>query len=305
MGSWMRRGKVGVSLLSVMLFVASAVSLTLLMIETTAPPVSAFGWIPDFALTVTAPAEAPVADFTISVSPTSATVKQGKRTSATVTVENIGNYNLVVSLSASGQPSGVSINFRPSSGVPTFSSTMTINVGRNAPVGTHTITIKGTGEDGKERTCVFILTITAVPPRRPPDFKISVGPKGSRVILGGSTTATVTVTAIRGYSYTVSLTASGQPSGVTVDFSPSSDASSFRSTMKINVDSDVPLGTHTITIKGEGEDGKERTCVFTLAVKETIRGVQNKFFPLVCLVSWWIADRSRPSRSNRSDSASR
>jgi len=108
--------------------------------------------------------EAAVPDFSISVSPTSGTVQRGSWTTATVTVTSIDGYNLTVSLSASGQPSDVTIIFGPSSVIPSDNSTMTMNVGSNAPTGDHVITITGTGTDNKVRTCAYALTITAVAP---------------------------------------------------------------------------------------------------------------------------------------------
>jgi PGF-pre-PGF domain-containing protein len=108
--------------------------------------------------------------FTIAVSPTSDEVEQGESISATVTLTPIAGYNYEVSLSASGQPGGVSIGFSPSSGTPPFSSTMTISVGTAVPAGTYTITITGTGEDGTVRSTTYSLTIieVVVPPLPPP-----------------------------------------------------------------------------------------------------------------------------------------
>lgn len=97
------------------------------------------------------------------MNPTSDEVVQGSSTTATVTVTRIEGYSYTVDLSASGQPSGVMVTFSPSSGTPSFDSTLTISVGRSAPAGTHTITIKGTGEDGKIRSTTYVLTITLVP----------------------------------------------------------------------------------------------------------------------------------------------
>jgi len=117
--------------------------------------------------TVEAPVVA-VPDFTVSVSPMSDSVQQGDWTTATVTVTSENGYNLTVSLTASGQPSGVLLNFSPSSGVPTFSSTLLISVGSDSQVGVHEITITGTGADDKVRTSTYTLTITAPPAPPPP-----------------------------------------------------------------------------------------------------------------------------------------
>ncbi|MEM2704196.1 MAG: hypothetical protein QXR45_13675 [Candidatus Bathyarchaeia archaeon] len=65
---------------------------------------------------------------------------------------------------------------------------------------------------------------------------------------GGSTTATVSVTANPPGGPEVDLWATGQPAGVTVNFSPSKGVPPFASTMTINVGSTVPPGTYLIYI---------------------------------------------------------
>jgi len=102
--------------------------------------------------------------FAIAVEPASGTVVQGGSTTATVTVTQGDGYSETVSLSASGQPADVYISFDPESGTPTFTSTMTINVGREAEPGIYTIIITGTGADEKIHTTTCELTVTAYPP---------------------------------------------------------------------------------------------------------------------------------------------
>ncbi|MFQ6130044.1 MAG: PGF-pre-PGF domain-containing protein, partial [Candidatus Hadarchaeaceae archaeon] len=123
-------------------------------------------WSSTWSLTITT-APPPAPDFSISVSPTSDEVAQGSSTTATVTVTATEGYSYMVDLSASGQPSGVTVAFSPSSGTPSFDSTLTISVGRGAPVGTHTITITGTGEDGNIRSTTYGLAITLAPSEIP------------------------------------------------------------------------------------------------------------------------------------------
>ena len=111
----------------------------------------------------TVPPPPPPADFSISVYPTSGEVVQGGSTTATVTVAPSGGYGYTVSLTASGRPSGVVITLLPNSGAPSFTSTMAINVSRSAPAGTYTITITGTGADGKVHSTIYTLKIATVP----------------------------------------------------------------------------------------------------------------------------------------------
>ncbi len=91
-----------------------------------------------------------------------------------------------------------------------------------------------------------------------PDFEISVDPSSATVDQGGSLTATVMVTSINGYSYSVSLSASGQPNGVTISFDPTSETPTFTSTMTVQVAYDVPADTYQIGIKGKGSDPESK-----------------------------------------------
>ena len=100
-------------------------------------------------------------DFAITVNPTSGPVLQGESTTPTVTITSIDGYSETVSLSASGQPTNVSVIFYPTSGTPTFTSTMTINV-EDAEPGPYTITITGTGADTTTHTTTYTLTVIEV-----------------------------------------------------------------------------------------------------------------------------------------------
>lgn len=81
--------------------------------------------------------------------------------SPTVTVTLVSGSPGTVSLSYSGTPNYARITFNPSSGTPTFSSTMNIQTGYNGatPKGTYSITITASG-GGKTRTCTYTLTVT-------------------------------------------------------------------------------------------------------------------------------------------------
>jgi PGF-pre-PGF domain-containing protein len=127
-------------------------------------------------LTVTA---AVVPDFTISVSPTSSSVVQGGSAGATVSITSIGGFANTVSLSVSGLPSGATASFSPSSGTPSFTSTLTISTASTTPAGTYTITITGTG-GGKTYTTTFSLTVTVAPPA--PAVPLEVGILGVGII---------------------------------------------------------------------------------------------------------------------------
>ncbi len=84
----------------------------------------------------------PAADFTMSASPTSASVTQGSSVSDTITIAPTNGFSGSVALSASGLPGGVTASFSPSS--TTGSSALTLTASSTATTGTATVTITGT-----------------------------------------------------------------------------------------------------------------------------------------------------------------
>jgi len=106
----------------------------------------------------------------------------------------------------------------------------------------------------------------------PPDFRISINPMQGAVHQGGVITTAVTIESVHGYEEPVSLSATGQPSGVVLAFVPQSGEAkpSYTSSVTINVNSNVLVGDYTITINGIGADGKEHRCNYTLTVKPSV-----------------------------------
>lgn len=197
--------------------------------------------------------------FWFSVEPESVSVHQGGEGTVEVTVTGC-NYDLTVNLTASGQPSGVSITFNPSSGTPTFSSTMTISVEPGVTIQAYTITIRGRGADGKENAVVLDLEVTP-----PPDFTIGVSPGSSSVAQGESAAVVITVAPVGGFAELVNLSVSGLPSGATATFSPSSGTPDFTSTLTISTSPTTLAGTYTITVDGAGGGrSHSTTCGLTV-----------------------------------------
>ncbi|GEM_PF-1749403 len=100
-----------------------------------------------------------VNDFSVSASPQSGSVVQARSVNTTVTVTLLGGVSEKVNLSQIGCPSGATCTFNPSSGNPTYSSTLTISTSGLTPAGNYLITIIGTGY-GTTRSATYNLTIT-------------------------------------------------------------------------------------------------------------------------------------------------
>ena len=88
------------------------------------------------------------------------------------------------------------------------------------------------------------VTVTGLPQ----DFSLSMSPASVSVRRGSTATYTVTVTPSNGFSGSVTLSLSGQPSASSVTFSP--NPATGPSTLSVRTSSSGPKGTFTLTITG-------------------------------------------------------
>ena len=182
----------------------------------------------------------PVGNYTLSASPSTLTVAQGTKGVSTVKVNPLNGFNSIVSLSASGLPSGVTAAFNPSS--TTSTSMLTLTATSTAALGTFTATITGASGSLSHITTV---SLTVVPP---PNFAISASPNSLSLARGAKVTSSVGVTPQNGFAGSVSLSASGLPRGVTTFFNPSSTTGT--STLTLSANSTASTGTFSVRIRG-------------------------------------------------------
>ncbi|MFJ2788642.1 M28 family peptidase [Streptomyces sp. NPDC093249] len=97
------------------------------------------------------------------------------------------------------------------------------------------------------------------------DFSISASPAAGTVAPGASATVTVSTATTSGNAQNVQLTASGQPTGVTVSFSPASVTSGQSSTATVAVATGTAPGTYTLTLSGAGEVSHQTTYTLTVS----------------------------------------
>jgi kumamolisin len=217
------------------------------------------GLINALAPTSTSPA------FSITASPASVSVVQGSNGTSTITTTVSGGFDSAIALTASGQPTGVTLTLSsstiaaPGSG----SSTLTMAVASTTVAGTYTITVSGTG-GGITHTATVALTVTAPTAGA---FTISVSPTSGSLRQGQSGTATVTTAVSGGFDSAVALSATGEPTGVTIKFTPASIAApgSGTSSMLLTVSRTAAVGTYPITITGTG-GGITHTTTLTFEV---------------------------------------
>lgn len=201
--------------------------------------------------------------FSISASPASLSLSQGNHGTSTITTAISNGFNSSIALSASGVPSGTTVSFNPAT-IPapgSGSSTMTITVGSSTPTGAYPITVTGNG-GGVQQSTTVTVTVTA-----PATFTIAASPAALSVVQGHIGTSTLTTTGLNGFNSSISLTASGTPTGATVSFNPNPIPApgTGNSIMTITVGSTTPAGTYPIMVTANG-GGTQQTVVVTLTV---------------------------------------
>jgi kumamolisin len=203
--------------------------------------------------------------FSLSASPSALTITEGTTATTTISSAIAGGFDSAVALTASGQPSGVTVSFSPASIAAPGSgtSTMSITVASTAAVGTYTITVTGKGGGLTETTTVSVTVAKPVTG----NFTVSVSPTSGSLRRGQSGYAVVT-TAISGtFDSAISFSASGVPSGVTYQFNPASVSAPGSGTTDfiLSASRSASTGTYSITITATG-GGITHTTVLTLQI---------------------------------------
>ncbi len=203
------------------------------------------------------------ANFTIAASPAALSIAQGNQGTSTITTTVSGGFSSSISLSATGAPTGAIVSFNPST-IPapgSGTSTMTITVGASTLVGTYPITVTGNG-GGIQQSTTVTLTVTAAA-----NFTIAASPAALSIAQGNQGTSTITTTVSGGFSSSISLSATGAPTGAIVSFNPSTIPApgSGTSTMTITVGASTLVGTYPITVTGNG-GGIQQSTTVTLTV---------------------------------------
>ena len=83
-----------------------------------------------------------------------------------------------------------------------------------------------------------------------PDFALSVTPGSRAIVAGASATFSVSTAVQGGFASPISLSASGQPAGATVSFSPQSITGAGNATMTVSVPATASTGSFTVGVTG-------------------------------------------------------
>ena len=184
--------------------------------------------------------------FEVLVSPTERTITPGSSASYTVSVNLLSGSAQSVILSLSGKPGGVTETFSPSSGSPTFSSSLTLSVASSVSPGSYSMTVTGNG-GGRTHEATIKLTVSQAA-----DFRIDVSPPSVTVSQGQAASYSVSIVGLNGFNSPISLSVAGLPPGVNPVFTVPSGTPDFNSVLTMNLPSNVQTGSFTLQITALG-----------------------------------------------------
>ena len=213
------------------------------------------------------PATAPTPDFSLSVTPASATVTQGTAGSYTVNVTRTGGFTGTVSLSMVSSPAGLTGTFSPNPNTGA-SSSLSVPTSTSTTPGTYSLTITGSGTGVPTHTATATLVVN---PPATPDFSLSATPASSTVTQGTAGSYTVNVTRTGGFTGGVTLSMSSSPAGLTGTFSPNPNTGAS-SALSVPTSTSTTPGSYTITISGSGTGVPTHTTTVTLVVNPPAAG---------------------------------
>src|SRR5438034_2301440 len=112
------------------------------------------------------------------------------------------------------------------------------------------------------RTRIGTFTLPGCGGTPPPnDFSISANPSSVSAAQGGTGTSTISTAITSGAAETISLTATGAPSGTSTSLNPSAVTTGTSSTLTFSVDATTSPGTYPITVTGTSPSATHSTTV--------------------------------------------
>jgi hypothetical protein len=154
-----------------------------------------------------------VADFTVSVTPTSATLLDGQSTNLSLTIGAIGDWQAPVAVSCQVSPS--SSLFCNLGGGSVGTSPVAVSV-YLAPPGDYTLSITGSDDGVTHAATPVTIHVQGATG--------SVSPASAQISAGGSSTFSVSLSSANGLTGSFTFSCPGLPSDVSCSFNPTSGA---------------------------------------------------------------------------------
>lgn len=207
-------------------------------------------------------------DFTMTASPSAATLLAGAQTTATVSISSQNGFNSAVDLSCSTPNATVSCAVAfPTVGIlanGSVSPLLTVTTQGTTPAGNYSIVVNGVSGDLQRQT-TFMVTV-----QPPPDFKLSASPASASVVAGSAVSSSITLTSLNGFNTATALTCASSNPAVACSLVPASVAppagGTASSTLNVATQGATPAGSYSVTVSG-ASGGLLRQTLFALTVQ--------------------------------------
>jgi hypothetical protein len=209
------------------------------------------------------PAGTDFTDFAGSITPSYQTITPGSSTGYNLAVTPINGFTGNVTLTLSGLPAGATGTFNPATITGgSGSSLLSITTSSSTATGSYLLTITATSGSHVHSTTVNLNVGPAGT-----DFTGSITPSSQTVRIGSSTSFTLTIQPINGFSQDVRLSQLGTPTGVFISASTQVIVGgSGSSVITFSPQTNATPGTYTITITANGGANHIHSKNITLTV---------------------------------------
>lgn len=215
--------------------------------------------------TTPTPNPAPTGSFSVTAVQAPADIIQSGSGTATVNVSRSGSFTGAVSIAVEGAPSGVTITPTTATvAAGSTSTTLAIDVSLNVPAGTYPITIRGQAAGQADQTTTLSLRVTT----RPASVVMTRATSSALSMnAGGVPLNFVLVLNRTEFLGSVTLSATGLPTGVTATFTPVGEGINSATVTLTAAQSAAP-GSYSFVVRAEGVG----ITASTLAVSVTVVG---------------------------------
>lgn len=180
----------------------------------------------------------------------SVAIVQGQQNSVSVGVVRSGGFAGPVSLDDPNLPTGVSGKFDTSVLPAGVSSTiLVLSASLNAPLGSFPFSVTASGSGVAQAMANGTVAV-----RQAPSFALTLTPAALAIEQGGSAAGLLVLTRQGDFGGSVSFSAAGLPTGLSVAFAPTATSGDTVRAV-VNVAPTVAVGVYTGTIRGEGSPG--------------------------------------------------
>jgi uncharacterized membrane protein len=212
-----------------------------------------------------------VQDFALGIGPSVALAQRGSTASYNVTVSGIMGFDGKVALSVIGLPSDTTAAFDPVSISPSVGSILKLAVGTGAPLGNHTLTLRGTNGT-RHLELTFHLWIA--------EISLKVVPASHTLLVGEKATSTITIADPTGVPGPIQIELRDKPVGASLSLNTTTLVSHSSAALDIDTAGMAP-GNYSLTvgIVGSSTMGAVKVSITVQDYKVVVEPVRVNIIP--------------------------